>query len=289
VPLPRDTPCATDDECGEGGLCLGNFCQRPTVSPVDELCNGIDDNCDGLIDNEPQRLDICGVCPYNMVLVPLSSGGAGQPFICVDRYEASRPDATEIDPGTQEFYAIAQPGVQPWTGIEPDAANNACRGSDYRDLVGTQRPAIATKRLCTTTWYQQACGGIAGSAIQRPYPYSDPPPDDMAVAGACVDAALGLGAPAITGSVPECCFAPNNDFADSPTCDMVGNVAEWVESASRVPMLAGGSYIDSLDDEGGPDILSCGDGVTYPSIDDPEFDYASADWIGFRCCTLPAN
>jgi len=276
-------PCDDDDGCGDEGTCVEGFCQSPNVTPRAELCNGMDDNCNGLIDDDFQRADICGPCPFNMLLVPLAASAGASPFICVDRYEASRPDATADDAGEFEFYATPRPGVVPWTGIIPDDADTMCSGRLFRDLAGTRQPNVAVKRLCTTPEFRQACGGVTGSAESRLYPYTDvtdPEADDVYVVGACVDGSLGLSGPALTGSTTECCVSANRDFPDSPICDLVGNVAEWAYGPQNNPVMVGGSYLD--DD---PDLLSCGNGTNYP----PAPEDAVAEHIGFRCCTVPRN
>ncbi len=280
------TACEDDDGCGDGEACVLGFCEPETVESVDELCNGIDDDCDGAIDDEVTRRQICGPCPYGMVLVVLRNTAAAQQFICVDRYEASRPTIEGVE---AELYAASVAGVQPWTGVDPTTADVMCRGRLYRDALGTTTPAIATRRLCDSREFLQACGGVDGSVDQRPYPYSEPPPNDEFVLGACHDYTQG-DSPALTGATEECCFAPNNSFPDQPTCDMVGNVAEWVSGPGAVAMLAGGSFNDSptlgLTDEQLRQRLSCGDGVNYQPDPDVD-DFSELEWVGFRCCTTP--
>ncbi len=285
--LDEDVTCGDDSECDAdaGEVCLSGFCQRPNVQAVTEVCNGLDDDCDGRLDNDSTRADICGNCPYNMILTPLLAQPGAPAFICADAYEASRPDADADDGGQIEFYAVSQPGVRPWNGVSPEDAENACAGTEYQTLIGTATRPVAPKRLCLSVWYQQACGGVANSGAFRPYPYSEPSPTintDLYEAGTCIDGTLGLSGPALTGSAPECCISPRTEAPDAVTCDMVGNLAEWVKPAGGVAVLAGGSYLDT-----DARVLSCGDGLNYVADPGPD-DYADLTEVGFRCCTLPA-
>lgn len=80
-------------------------------------------------------------CPDDMV----PSGS-----ICIDRYEASRADATETSAGTDESRATSRPGVLPWfvnpmTPTAFAAFEAAC--------------AAAGKRLCRAEEWQAACRG----------------------------------------------------------------------------------------------------------------------------------
>jgi hypothetical protein len=153
-------------------------------------------------------------CPADMALVE-----ADPLVVCVDRYEASRPDATWYAAGSDERHATSRREVLPWLlGADRGAAAAAC--------------AAAGKRLCTGPEWQQACAGPEG----RAYPYGDRYRED-----ACNGfEANGPGAFQLlpTGRMPDC---------ESPwgVFDLSGNVWELVQAgADLVPR--GGAY-DSTD------------------------------------------
>jgi len=85
-------------------------------------------------------------CPEGMVSVC----GA----VCMDVYEASRPDATATDGGSDSSMAVSRAGVIPWY-------------TDYLTLgqtmaVSEARSACAAagKRLCTAQEWEMACAGM---------------------------------------------------------------------------------------------------------------------------------
>ena len=267
--------CASDDECEGESFCAEGLCRAPVIAPLDsELCNGIDDNCDGSIDNDARRIDICGPCPFNMEFTFITRPDDQPDFICVDWYEASRPDATADNVGSIELYTLPRAGVLPWTGINPDQAELICNGAPLREAVITSTVAIAPKRLCKAYEWSQGCGGTRNTAEDFDYPYSTSRDSDVFIEGACWDLSHGLTSPEPTGTAPNC--ARLSDDAEG-TWDMSGNVAEYVVDAFDNPQLAGGSF-RTLD----PSILSCGDGVAYEPV---PADAVERDDIGFRCCT----
>ncbi|HOU54508.1 MAG TPA: SUMF1/EgtB/PvdO family nonheme iron enzyme [Myxococcota bacterium] len=114
--------CTRDDECGQGFQCQDHRCvPRPPVTPV--------------------------TCPPDMVVVADA--------FCVDRYEASRPDATADTPGTDGTRATSRAGVRPWLVKDNEEAQVACEA--------------AGKRLCTPAEWETACRGPAGTV----YGYGD--------------------------------------------------------------------------------------------------------------------
>ena len=247
--------------CVEGVLtdCLDGDTMEPVPTPQPETCNGIDDDCNEVVDDaqgQGRAGTICpDGCPYGTVLVR----GADniQPF-CMDRYEASRPDATAIDAGADGTRAVSQAGVIPWTNLSLTEARDACRGPGGR--------TYASKRLCTLREIQFACGGIN---MDR-YPYGL-----MYNATICNGSGAGVGAVAPTGPTPE---EGDTDFAactatrgDAIVYDLIGNVAEFVLDNNQGKVY-GGSYASG---EGELTCQSAVDGQTaQPSI-------------GYRCCFSP--
>ncbi len=115
-------PCVQDEDCGPGFECLDHRC-RPKPPPVPVTC------------------------PDDMVVVADS--------FCVDRYEASRPDADADHRGTGEDRATSRPGVLPWLVPDNATAEAACEA--------------AGKRLCTAAEWETACRGPDGTV----YAYGD--------------------------------------------------------------------------------------------------------------------
>jgi hypothetical protein len=139
--------CSAD---GDGTVCQ---VEQPGGDPAEETCNGLDDDCDGAVDEG------CGSC------VPTERCGNGVDDDCdaridegcdacvewadpsggleIMRYEASRPDATPYDAGTDESAPCSRAGVQPWTQVTPAEAAQAC--------------ASIGARLCTEQEWERAC------------------------------------------------------------------------------------------------------------------------------------
>jgi hypothetical protein len=113
----------------------GVSCGAVAGSPVAEQCNGIDDDCDGVIDEEVSR-------PLEMAQVSVD----GQ-TVWVDLWEASRPDATATELGLITTHACSRPEVRPWANLTLNQARSAC--------------SARGKRLCTEREWRAACGASA--------------------------------------------------------------------------------------------------------------------------------
>ncbi|MEZ4432475.1 MAG: MopE-related protein [bacterium] len=185
--------------CAPGGN--GLACTAVAGQPrPGETCNGLDDDCDGRVDEAIARGD---------EMVPVDVAGRR---VWVDRYEASRPDATADRPGLNTDRACSRPGVLPWANVSYDEAAAACQARG--------------KRLCSDGEWGTACGAV--------YPYGN-----NYNAQSC-----NTGRPAATptGSIAAC-------RSPSGALDMSGNVAEWARCDNAVDCrvvrpLLGGSFGD---------------------------------------------
>jgi len=187
-----------------------------------EECNGIDDNCDGIVDN-PDPADPDRVVD-DMVHITHTV-----PDYYIYRYEASRPDATDTDGGLADARACSNADVLPWRGVTFAAAAAAC--------------AVSGKRLCTSVELEAACGGAAGNyypyggtfsdAVCNTEPFDGDPgdPDDD-------DLLLPTG-----GTLLSTCVSADNVY------DLSGNLKEWSDEITGqtgggvdIAVLRGGAY-----------------------------------------------
>lgn len=181
--------------------------------PGPEQCNGLDDDCNGLIDDD------LPASAFDMEAIP------GMGAVLVDRFEASRPDATTMNAGILESVACSRTGVLPWTGGSYGEAEAACaaRGPGYR--------------LCTADELEAACRGGADTL----YPYGASY-EELACNGA--DHPMATSGAAPTGSLAMCLVGGTTIH------DLSGNVTEWTSTQTnvaaqpdRIFQLHGGSYL----------------------------------------------
>lgn len=173
--------CVDDQDCGAGFECVGFKC-RPAggSTPIE--------------------------CPDDMVAVANA--------FCIDRYEASRPDATAASQGRDESRATSRKGVMPWLVGDNAAAQAAC--------------VAAGKRLCTPAEWETACSGPKGTT----YAYGDE--YDPKICNGIDTFGPGQFKLMPTGSFPDC----KNDWG---VYDMNGNVWEHVLGGDSRD-VRGGAY-----------------------------------------------
>ncbi len=172
-----------------------------------ETCNGLDDNCDGQVDEGTDQMAHVKRSTFDFY---------------IDVYEASRPDATANSAGTDESHLCGIPNRLPWTGATFDEAKGACQASG--------------KRLCHITELEAACAG----ATNRTYPYGN-----VYVGGNCNGIDAPGSAPAPTGSFPNCLSSDGvydlsgnvAEWSDHKSGSTTGNPKYDIMS------LQGGSYL----------------------------------------------
>ena len=227
--------------------CDLSFAPNPVPgAPAQESCNGVDDDCNGLVDD--------GIVDD---MVAVNAGGLS---FYVDRYEASRPDATSVSSGLSEVRRCVNPGVLPWTHTTQAEAAAAC--------------AATGARLCVAAELKAACEGATTSA----YPY-----------GSTYQplACNGLDFDGVPGGTNDNVLLPTGASTMSACAtadgihDLSGNAGEWTSTTTgttgapqnlAIAMVKGGSY--NTPGAG----LTCQFSLSRFAVN------AILPELGFRCC-----
>jgi hypothetical protein len=220
------------------------------LAPREELCNGADDNCDGIVDNfdpaDPARVI------DDMVHITHS----GLDFY-IYRYEASRPDATPSSAGASGARPCSRPMVLPWASVTYDDALAAC--------------ARVGKRLCTATEWQAACAGVE----DRVYPYGDTYSPDTCN-GVDADGIPGGGDDDVlmaTGGMMQC-------VSSDGLFDLSGNLREWTDDLRGTTAMGDNVYVIRGGEFQTPwPGLSCAFDLSQAAGSVP------LPTVGFRCCS----
>jgi sulfatase modifying factor 1 len=226
--------CETQQDCGEGFRCVDSRCEPEQTGAFD--------------------------CPSDMALIAES--------FCMDRFEASRPDATATSAGSDNSRATSRSGVLPWQVASNAEARAACEaaGKDlcseqqwFSGCSGPQRQTYAygdryDPAICNGIDTYCFCGADSPCAERTPCPF----------AGCFRSCSADFGLEP-TGSFPDC-RNPDGVF------DLNGNLWEHVKNGDAT-RVRGGAY-------------NCSDSEQFHRC-----DYVPRTWtpsaLGFRCCARP--
>ncbi len=264
----RLTACVVVERCSQDRDCPSGACDEATGECVDHECQ-TDEDCGGF----PFACDE-GSCAVDCSDEDVDCPEAMEPIcghFCIDTWEASRPDASEISGGVDESMAVSQPGVIPWyssSDVSMELAAAACEA--------------AGKRLCSPQEWELVCA----TTDELRYSYGDDydpaicngidtfcdcdgdgEPDDTVYPHCRQDCPTEFRVMP-TGAFPGC----TNEFG---IFDINGNVWEVVQTDDGVNHFRGGAYNCSDSER----LHQC----SYDGAENGNFPSAR----GFRCCADP--
>jgi hypothetical protein len=256
-------------------------------TPTDEVCDGVDNDCDGAVDepwDNPPGLAQCGghdcLGVRDQVVHVNASGAPGSGYY-IYKYEASRSDATASTQGSASSRACSSPAILPWSQVTWNAADAACRAAGMR-LCRTIRSAGA---VVSDEWGFACTAGQTCSAGSI-YPYGC-----SYGAATCNGADTGTGKAQICGALASCKTVGDLDTgsSDDQVLDLSGNLAEWTDdrrdiantsgspegagSATAIYTMRGGAY-DTFYPGMACDFMGT---QVHPTFSQPD--------TGFRCCS----
>jgi hypothetical protein len=144
TPMPGvGDPCTASPGCTGTKVCVAGQLQCAVTSGTTEVCNGKDDDCNGIVDDNP--VDVGGVCSTS---ITAQTGNKGE----------CRFGTLVCDPATHAPKCVGEVGPQPETCNGKD---DNCDGFIDNDTDGTGPFVLSGDIGGKTVYVGEACGGGA--------------------------------------------------------------------------------------------------------------------------------
>ncbi|MBI3033545.1 PEGA domain-containing protein [Candidatus Woesearchaeota archaeon] len=152
------------------------FYLKPICTPSPEICDGVDNNCNGLVDegfdNDGDGFSTCGTKTTQCCSAIGCQPGTGTDNRCEDCNDDPTTGGADIHPGAQERCDGVDRNCngQPYDGVDPDTCRQSCEagytqapgvlGSDAYSFTGTDGKTYLVQMMInnagTTSWDRKA-------------------------------------------------------------------------------------------------------------------------------------
>ncbi len=247
--------------CGATGMTVcnaaqnGTRCNAPPVgTAMTEICNGLDDDCDGSTDE-------IRTAPGTNASFVATSWVQTTTNLWIMQYEASRPDATAASQGVSTARACSQATVLPWTSLTRPQAEAACTAAGARLCTETEWERACRSTTNTCDWsYASSCTTYATGTCNGADNDSDP-------------VASGTQHGLMTTGAEAACYASWGAATSNRVFDMSGNAKEFTAPrATNVNALRGGAWSNTA--------IGTSCDFDWTTVND-SYSFSTA---GFRCC-----